>query len=782
VSDHPALLELRRRQSWPLAKFEAWRDPDTGDAPQEDFVRSISTYRSVIFRAANRTGKTHVLGYTAPALALGWIDGAPHRPPCHIWASALDWDWGVGQVLWPAVEPWVPWTEVKRVEWARKNVLPKQLTFVNGSTLAFKSSEAGREKYQGKTLQYALVDEEHPADVVEELRIRLMKDGGVLLVAATPVRRERWLMDLERERGTKTVTAAAIQMARAGLMDMDALESMEAALPDRQRRVRLYGEYAALEGLVYPDFDRDVHVVHPRDGRLVTRGGVDRFEWPLPAEWRRFAAIDFGFANPTAVLVVARCPWTQDLIVERCYYQSGVRASVWARMLADALPPLERSMVADHDAMERAELQAGGVVTRPANKEVVPGLEAVERLLVPRPDGRPQLHLVVHERVQDAPRHPLTGRCDADRLAWEMEAYRYPEAKSETAAAPKDAPLKRDDHACLAPETRVLTAAGWRRIDEVGTQTRRWAEMVEVAWEGGSARCTPDHRWLTSRGWVRADALGCRDLLIHSDTYEPHHHLAHVSVVQREAVLPVRAVLLSSHRDEPGEGESWPGVPTPCGLGVDPRAALGWEGRARTPRERGHLGQQARESSDLQRIGAPIRAHDGYEARGCTEEARGACGSSREGVARLRGRAEVARGERAEGVGVKDGHGRDVRGLRVGVRDEAPGIQVLRERVQDAGVPTEDTRPGPRLVRVLSVRPGGSSSAWCAYVPVWHAFAVAGGAISHNCDALRYLVMDLERDGGGLVAAYARELELQRTEDLDGDDEDDDRPKRGMEW
>lgn len=458
--DHPALVELRRRQAWPLAKFEAWVDPETGHSPQDEFVRSVGTHRSVIFRAANRTGKTHVLGYTAAALPLGWLEGVPHRPPCRTWVSALDWEWGVGQVLWPAVEPWIPWSEIRRVEWARKNVLPVSLTFKNGSSLAFKSSESGREKYQGATLHYALIDEEHPASVVEELRVRLMKDGGVLLVAATPVRRERWLMDLERERGTKTITAAAIEMARAGLMDMDALEAMSAALPDRQRRVRLFGEYAALEGLVYPDFDREVHVLHPRGDHLVTRSGEPRFPWPIPPEWARFAAIDFGFANPTAVVVAARCPWTQGLIVERCYYQSGIRASAWAQALPGALPTLSRTMVADHDAMERAELAAEGVATRPANKEVVPGLEAVERLLVRRADGTPRLHMVVHERERDAPRHPLTGRCDAERLAWEMEAYRYPEMKSETAAAPKDAPLKRDDHACDALRYLVMDLEG----------------------------------------------------------------------------------------------------------------------------------------------------------------------------------------------------------------------------------------------------------------------------------------------------------------------------------
>lgn len=118
-----------------------------------------------------------------------------------------------------------------------------------------------------------------------------------------------------------------------------------------------------------------------------------------------------------------------------------------------------------------------------------------------------------------------------------------------------------------------------------------------------------------------------------------------------------------------------------------------------------------------------------------------------------------ARADRVGGEGAARG---DVRGLRMGVLDQAPAVAVLREHLQDAALLGGSEGAPPRLARVLSVRPGGRSDVWCCYVHETHAFEVAGGAISRNCDALRYLLVDLDGaagTGGSLAAAR----DLRRT-------------------
>jgi hypothetical protein len=81
---------------------------------------------------------------------------------------------------------------------------------------------------------------------------------------------------------------------------------------------------------------------------------------------------------------------------------------------------------------------------------------------------------------------------------------------------------------CCAPGTRVLTSAGWHRIetiqegDLVMTHQGRWRAVTTVMrrhYKGplieiGGLRVTPDHRVLTRRGWMKAGALLGRDQIV----------------------------------------------------------------------------------------------------------------------------------------------------------------------------------------------------------------------------------------------------------------------------
>jgi hypothetical protein len=97
----------------------------------------------------------------------------------------------------------------------------------------------------------------------------------------------------------------------------------------------------------------------------------------------------------------------------------------------------------DHDAGDRAMLEAAGIPTEPARKEPIEeGLALVTRRLVAR-----TLFLVLED--DHPPSDPITGRCDAHALAWELEGYRYPERHPDktNVSAPRDLPLKKNDDA-----------------------------------------------------------------------------------------------------------------------------------------------------------------------------------------------------------------------------------------------------------------------------------------------------------------------------------------------
>ena len=450
MTDPQAALEAAYTSD--LYDFQSWRTTD-GRSPQAAFFRAASTARVRVFRSGNRVGKTTAGGVDVLLHLLGWHPWGQHKPPCHWWASGVDWEFGVGQVLWPKIREYLPMDQVSSIAWYRRAEpsIPLSIVFKNGSQLDFKSGDSGRRKYQGTDLNGVWIDEEHPADVVEEARTRLLHTKGYLTVTLTPLMRMRWVQEIEREQDAAIFRASMMDAADAGLLDLEVVKRFAKSLPERQRRVRVHGDFVALEGQVYPDLIEETHSARPLGAQL-RMGEKTIAPWPIPDEWQRVAAVDWGYVNPTAVPIAACCPFTGRLIVYRCYYSSGIRASEWARLLLDRLPRLRLALISDHDAQARAECEAEGLPTTPAKKTIDAGLEAVERTLQPLEDGLPGLVFVVNEETDK-----VLGRCDAHKVLWEAEHYHYPMTR-QGRPDPRDQPVKKDDHAMDALRYLVV---GW---------------------------------------------------------------------------------------------------------------------------------------------------------------------------------------------------------------------------------------------------------------------------------------------------------------------------------
>lgn len=444
-----------------LAKFRPWCARD-GRSPQAEFLRGAGTHHVRVFRGGNRSGKTFILGVDAALRLQGWHPAAKRGGPVHGWLVGTDWDAGVGGILWPAVKQWLEPDQVKGITYQRRGdpEIPLAVSFKNGSLLEFKSADSDLKKFAGAKLHFAGLDEEVERGLANEVRMRLVDLGGDLALTLTPIQRRMWIRDLEREAGTLLVRASSRDNPH---LDQVALADALAGMGARERRVRELGDLVALEGLAYPEFDRAVHVLRPRGAELIDGAGVARFPWPLPTDWPRVAAMDFGFTNPAAVPVPARAPGG-ELVVDRLYYAAGVKITTWARALKEALPPirdydwrgnhdgrgrLARAITCDHDAGERAELESAGLGTVAAKKDVDVGIAAVTRRLVAK-----RLFFVVHGDDR-APLHPVLGRCDAHMLAWEFEGYRYREPE-EGKPSVRDQPIKKDDHALDALRYLVM--------------------------------------------------------------------------------------------------------------------------------------------------------------------------------------------------------------------------------------------------------------------------------------------------------------------------------------
>jgi len=85
-----------------------------------------------------------------------------------------------------------------------------------------------------------------------------------------------------------------------------------------ERAARARGEWTTLEGRVYMDWARHIHVIEPR---------------PIPDDWPIYLGVDFGTRAPTAVVVCALDPKDDRLYLVDEYYKAQATLSDHARAI-----------------------------------------------------------------------------------------------------------------------------------------------------------------------------------------------------------------------------------------------------------------------------------------------------------------------------------------------------------------------------------------------------------------------------------------------------------------
>ena len=96
-------------------------------------------------------------------------------------------------------------------------------------------------------------------------------------------------------------------------------ERMRKSLPDATFKRRYEGQFTRPEGLVYPDYAEDIHVIE---------------DFEIPSNWRRFGGVDFGRRN--AVICVTEDPITHMFYIYKEYYEYKQPLSKLASFLENA--------------------------------------------------------------------------------------------------------------------------------------------------------------------------------------------------------------------------------------------------------------------------------------------------------------------------------------------------------------------------------------------------------------------------------------------------------------
>lgn len=159
--------------------------------------------------------------------------------------------------------------------------------FGGTSRIGFKSCDQGREKFQGVSLDFVWFDEEPPKDIYDECRMRVFDRCGDIFGTMTPLKGLTWVYD-EIELNCNDdpeVWCEYMEWADNPYLDSAEVEAMQAVVPKSEQLSRRFGRFSTGEGLVYPEFDKLVHVIKP---------------FPVPKEWYCDIAIDPGLVNPTS--------------------------------------------------------------------------------------------------------------------------------------------------------------------------------------------------------------------------------------------------------------------------------------------------------------------------------------------------------------------------------------------------------------------------------------------------------------------------------------------------
>lgn len=285
-----------------------------------------------------------------------------------------------------------------------------------GNRVLFRSADHP-ERLRGTNLTWCWLDEGAMmrAATFDIVLGRLRVGDRTAFTTTTPAG-FNWVYDLSL-RGSDEYEFIRARTQDNRYLPQDYIDDLEAAYTGEFAAQELEGRFVAFEGLIYSEFREQVHI------RESDPSGY------------RVSAIDFGYTNPFVVLWGSVDEDGRLHIYDEHYLRRELieHHAEQIKARGDC-----QWYVADHDAQDVAELRKLDIMTTPARKSVLSGIQKVMSRLIVQPDGRPRL--TVHPRCVN--------------LLKEIGTYRWKERST------KEEPVKENDHAMDALRYMVMQLDG----------------------------------------------------------------------------------------------------------------------------------------------------------------------------------------------------------------------------------------------------------------------------------------------------------------------------------
>lgn len=236
---------LIQRAKEPFYQYEPYFNrTDNKPSWQWDFL-SNAKYKGRLVLAANRTGKSQIAIYELILAILGLHPCRDFPPNGIAWIIALDFPMS-NQIDLPMFDNFLP-SHIKAKSKYHKDERLWEINAKNRNWLVyFKSSEAGREKFQGQKLSVAVFDEEpKKPEIFAEVEARLIDEGGPWWMAATPILGTAWLKSLSEREDVFSTTAS---MWDNPYLPEDEVRKYAESLSEEERQVRIEGQYLVFGG------------------------------------------------------------------------------------------------------------------------------------------------------------------------------------------------------------------------------------------------------------------------------------------------------------------------------------------------------------------------------------------------------------------------------------------------------------------------------------------------------------------------------------------------------
>jgi phage terminase large subunit-like protein len=157
------------------------------------------------------------------------------------------------------------------------------------STITLKSYSAGRERFQGATLDYVALDEEPPYDIFSECQTRLNATKGILFMTFTPLQGVSEVVRLFMFDPSPDMALIRMTIDDCDHFDEAMKQQIIGSYQPHELESRVRGEPGRGSGLIFP----------------VTRASIECDHRSIPDHWPRLIGVDFGFVHNFAAAEIA---------------------------------------------------------------------------------------------------------------------------------------------------------------------------------------------------------------------------------------------------------------------------------------------------------------------------------------------------------------------------------------------------------------------------------------------------------------------------------------------